>query len=224
MAQPEFVHLRLHSEYALADSIIKVKPLIARARELGMAALALTDRANLFALVKFYRKACASGIKPLVGVDLKLRDAAEPGRSDGLVLLCQNQAGYRNLTRLITRSYIEGQQRGVPMAEREWLTRDTCRGLIALSGCLSGRVSRALSEHREADAEAHREGDRGGARAPRRPRATRSRPRPCCGCGDRDAMTYPRSAAPATAPPGARRACLQTDSDRLPWRECGSVH
>jgi DNA polymerase-3 subunit alpha len=94
--------------------------------------------------VKFYRKAIAAGIKPVIGVDLQIADAAENGRSDGLVLLCQNRAGYRNLTQLVTRSYLEGQHRGVPMVRREWFSAESCDGLIALSGGVNGDLGRAL--------------------------------------------------------------------------------
>ena len=139
-----FVHLHLHTEYSIVDGTVRIPRLMDRCRALGLPAVALSDQGNLFALVKFYRRACSSGIKPIVGVDLRLKDAAEPGRANGLVLLCQNQEGYRNLTRLITRSYLEGQQRGAPMAEREWLTPDSCRGLIALSGGLHGDIARAF--------------------------------------------------------------------------------
>ena len=105
-----FVHLRLHSEYSVADSIIKVKPLIARARELGMAALALTDRANLFALVKFYQAALGAGIKPLVGVDLPL--AGEPGERMRVTVLAMNQPGFRNLIALVSGAYVGCRERG----------------------------------------------------------------------------------------------------------------
>src|SRR6056297_2478628 len=104
----------------------------------GMPAVALTDQSNLFALVKFYRSALARGIKPLIGLDLLLADEDDPQRPSHLVLLCQNRAGYRNLTRLVTRTYLEGQYRGVPMARREWLDANTAAGLIALSGGIQG--------------------------------------------------------------------------------------
>ena len=100
----------------------------------GMPAVALTDQSNLFAMVKFYKAAVARGIKPIVGVDGWLAepgDRAEPSR---LILLCQTLEGYRNLTRLVSRSYLEGQRRGVPQFERSWLTPQSVRGLIALSG------------------------------------------------------------------------------------------
>ena len=139
-----FVHLHLHTEYSLSDSVVRVKPLMAAVAEMGMPAVALTDQNNLFAMVKFYRAALAHGIKPLIGVDALLRDIDEPTRPSCLTFLCQNQEGYRNLSRLVTRSYLEGQHRGVPMVDPQWLNSENCRGLIALSGGVDGDIGRAL--------------------------------------------------------------------------------
>ncbi|MDZ7751031.1 MAG: DNA polymerase III subunit alpha [Gammaproteobacteria bacterium] len=138
---PGFVHLHLHTEFSLVDGLLRIKPLMARTRELGMGALALTDQCNLFALVRFYKAAQAAGIKPLVGVDLWVGDGeGPPGR---LVLLCQNDVGYRNLTGLVSRSYQEGRAQGRPTVARSWLEGAT-EGLIALSGGLAGDVGQAL--------------------------------------------------------------------------------
>ena len=150
-----FVHLHLHTEYSIVDGIVRIPALMEKCRALGMPAVALTDRGNLFGLVKFYRKAMANGIKPLIGVDIQVADDADTGKSDGLVLLCQNLHGYRNLTQLVTRTYLEGQHRGVPMARREWLTPEACAGLIALSGGVNGDLARALQSGHE-DAAARR--------------------------------------------------------------------
>ena len=139
---PGFVHLHLHTEFSLVDGLLRIKPLMARARELGMGALALTDQCNLFALVRFYKAAQGAGIKPLVGVDLWVEgDEARPGR---LVLLCQDDTGYRNLTGLVSRSYQEGRAQGRPTVKRAWLGGAT-DGLIALSGGLAGDVGQALA-------------------------------------------------------------------------------
>ncbi|HSG66579.1 MAG TPA: DNA polymerase III subunit alpha, partial [Gammaproteobacteria bacterium] len=115
-------------------------------------AVALTDQSNLFAMVKFYRAAQARGIKPLIGVDLWLLESGERAEPSRLVLLCQNETGYRNLTRLVTRSYLEGQRKGVPMIEQAWIDSGNSEGLIALSGGREGDVGRALLAGREADA------------------------------------------------------------------------
>ncbi len=139
-----FVHLHLHTEYSLVDSVVRIAPLMSAVADHGMPAVALTDQSNLFALVKFYRSALARGVKPLIGLDLLLADEDDPQRPSHLVLLCQSRAGYRNLTRLVTRTYLEGQHRGVPMARREWLDADSSAGLIALSGGIQGDVGRAV--------------------------------------------------------------------------------
>lgn len=147
-----FVHLHLHSEYSIVDSTVRIPSLCKRAAELDMPAAALTDQGNVFGMVKFYRQALKAGVKPLVGVDLRVADPADPARFDSLVLLCQSLDGYRNLTRLVSRSYLEGQRQGVPRVSRDWLDRDSCGGLIALSGGRFGDVGRQLANGHEKDA------------------------------------------------------------------------
>ncbi|TDJ37100.1 MAG: DNA polymerase III subunit alpha [Gammaproteobacteria bacterium] len=143
MSEP-FVHLHLHTEYSIADGTVRIPALMDQCVRHGMPAVALTDQGNLFGMIKFYRRALASGIKPIIGVDLKLKDPDEADRPFCLILLCQNLVGYRNLARLITRTYLEGQHRGVPLAERAWISRDTTEGLIALSGGIHGDIGRAI--------------------------------------------------------------------------------
>ncbi len=138
---PNFVHLHLHTEYALVDSLIRIKPLVKAVRKAGMPACAVTDYSNLFALVKFYRAAQSEGVKPIIGVDVRLHQGAEP--ASRLVLLCQNEIGYRNLTRLVSRSYTEGQENNVPYLHRQWLNGAT-EGIIALSGGCEGEIGQAL--------------------------------------------------------------------------------
>ena len=139
----EFVHLRVHTEYSLVDSVVRVPRLIDAVVGGDMPAVALTDEQNLFALVKFYRAALAAGIKPLVGVDLRLAEPALRSTPTRLTLLCIDEVGYRNVTRLVSRCYIEGQQRGVALADPAWLTAQTAAGLIGLSGGVQGDISRA---------------------------------------------------------------------------------
>ncbi|MGO9424750.1 MAG: DNA polymerase III subunit alpha [Steroidobacteraceae bacterium] len=143
-ASAQFVHLRLHTEYSLLDGIVRVPELMAAVAGAGMPAVALTDQSNLFAMVKFYKEAQAAGVKPLIGVDVWIREAGERTPPSRLVLLCQNLAGYRHLTQLVTRSFLEGQQRGAPMLERSWLEPAMLRGLIVLSGGQEGDIGQAL--------------------------------------------------------------------------------
>jgi DNA polymerase-3 subunit alpha len=149
---PCFVHLRVHSEYSLVDGLVRVKPLVAKAAELGMPAVALTDQSNLFALVRFYQASLAAGIKPIVGVDAWLRNPEDVNLPFRLVLLVQDSQGYRNLTRLVSRSYREGQHLGRPMLERAWLSGNVA-GLIALSGGCQGDLGRALLAGNQAEAQ-----------------------------------------------------------------------
>jgi DNA polymerase III subunit alpha len=148
-----FVHLRLHTEYSLIDSVVRVPELVAAVAAAGMPAVAVTDQNNLFAMVKFHGEALRAGIKPLVGVDLLVREEGERAPPSRLTLLCQSHSGFRNLARLVTRAYLEGQERGVPRIERRWLTAASLEGLIALSGALEGDIGRALTHARDGDAE-----------------------------------------------------------------------
>ncbi len=148
-----FVHLRLHTEYSLLDGIVRVPELIAAVAAAGMPAVALTDQSNLFAMVKFYKEALAAGIKPLIGVDAWIRGAGERAPPSRAVFICQNLAGYRHLTQLVTRSFLEGQQRGAPMLERSWLQSDMLGGLIVLSGGADGDIGQAIARGRDDEAE-----------------------------------------------------------------------
>ncbi|HMD72427.1 MAG TPA: DNA polymerase III subunit alpha [Steroidobacteraceae bacterium] len=144
----QFVHLRLHTEYSLVDGIVRMPELMAAVAAASMPAVALTDQSNLFAMVKFYKEALSAGVKPLIGVDAWIREPGERAPPTRIVLLCQDLIGYRNLTQLVTRSYLEGQQRGAPMIERAWLTRATLSGLVALSGGAQGDIGRAIARGR----------------------------------------------------------------------------
>ncbi len=141
--EPRFIHLRVHTEYSLVDGTLRIQPLAEAVAQAGMPAVAVTDQSNLFAMVKFYRAAQKSGIKPIIGVDCWLRNDLDANKPSRLVLLVQNSTGYRNLTRLISRSYMEGQHLGRPMLEREWL-QEASAGLIALSGGREGEIGCAL--------------------------------------------------------------------------------
>jgi DNA polymerase-3 subunit alpha len=139
----EFVHLRVHSEYSLSDGLVRIEPLIDRCRELKLPAVALTDQANLFGLIKFYKAALSGGIKPIVGADLWVFNPENPKLPDRLTLLVQNRQGYRNLTVLLSRAYLEGQRFGRPCVEADWV-HAAAEGLIALSGAREGEVGRRL--------------------------------------------------------------------------------
>jgi len=137
----------------LVDGIVRVPDLMAAVAAAGMPAVALTDQSNLFAMVKFYKEAQAAGVKPLIGVDAWIREPGERAPPSRIVFLCQNLAGYRHLTQLVTRSYLEGQHRGVPMLERGWLNREALEGLIVLSGGFEGDIGQAIARGRDDEAE-----------------------------------------------------------------------
>ncbi len=152
-APPAFVHLHLHSEYSLRDSTLRIPELVARAAALGQPALALTDRNNLFALVKFYTAAEKAGVKPIIGCDLSLRDGN--GAPSTLTALCRDHAGYLALSHLLTRAWLEGHHDDGVAIEPAWLEhacRHSGNGLFLLAGwqspagmhARSGRIEPAL--------------------------------------------------------------------------------
>jgi len=143
MLQPSFIHLRLHSEYSIADGIVRIPEAVAAAKQDAMPALALTDLNNVFGLIKFYQAARSSGIKPIIGCDVFVSNPAERDQPFRLLLLCQSNAGYLRLCNLLTRAYRENQYRGRPELNRQWL-REGADGLIALSGAHFGEVGAAL--------------------------------------------------------------------------------
>jgi DNA polymerase-3 subunit alpha len=147
-----FVHLHVHTEFSLVDSTVRIPTLMQHCADDGMLAVAMTDQNNLFGMVKFYKKALAAGVKPIIGVDLSITNEEESDKPYQIVLLCQNKVGYRNLSRLVSRSYLEGQVRGEPQARRSWLDKDSCEGLIALSGGVRGDVGQALLNAHDEDA------------------------------------------------------------------------
>ena len=142
MTSPGFVHLHVHSEFSLNDGIIRIDDLVKNSVEKKFSAVALTDLSNLFGLIKFYNSARAHGIKPIIGSEiLVIKDYDSiPGP---LVLLVKNQTGYTNLTKLVSKAYVEGQKKGDPLVKIEWLS-EYSEGLIALSGGQEGHIGQAI--------------------------------------------------------------------------------
>ncbi len=144
-----FVHLRVHSEYSLIDGIVRVKGLVKAAETAAMPAVALTDQSNLCALVKFYKAAMASGIKPIIGADVWLEREDKPREPWRMTLLAQNEQGYGRLRELLSMGYQLNQHHEIPILKREWLLTKN-EGLILLSGAKEGDVGGALmSSHPE---------------------------------------------------------------------------
>lgn len=142
---PNFVHLRLHTEYSLSDGLLTISSLMEKATQFSMPAIAITDISNLYATVKFYQEAFKAGIKPIIGVDLWIAQS-KPKESSRITLLCQTNEGYKNLLKLVSQSYLEGQQTDKPLIQKAWL-ETLSPGLIALSGGLEGDIAQALLSH-----------------------------------------------------------------------------
>lgn len=144
----DFVHLRVHTEFSLRDSIVRIGELVSASAQLEMPAVAVTDICNVYGLVKFYKAAQSKGVKPIFGADLQVRTGDELSWVTALVM---NDEGYRQLIALISRAYVEGQEQGLPIVQRAWLEQAQS-GLIFLLGRGSD-VGQALlgSDPRHAD-------------------------------------------------------------------------
>jgi len=149
-----FVHLHVHSEYSILDGACRIPALAARAAEFEMPAVALTDHGSLAGAVELYKAAGKEGVKPILGCEVYVaenRRAQQKGYAH-LTLLAESNEGYGNLIKLASAGYLEGYYYK-PRVDWELLESHSA-GLIALSGCLSGRVCKALEENRPADAAA----------------------------------------------------------------------
>src|SRR6266480_7864690 len=154
VAEAGFVHLHVHSEYSILDGACRIPALAARAAELEMPAVSLTDHGSLAGAVQLYQHATKQGVKPLIGCEVYVADdrkAQQKGYAH-LTLLAENNTGYSNLIKLASAGYLEGYYYK-PRVDWELLERHS-DGLVALSGCLSGRVAKAMEENRPNDAAA----------------------------------------------------------------------
>ena len=143
MPAPGFVHLRLHSEFSIADGTLRIDDAVDAAASDRMPALALTDLGNQFGLIKFYRAARARGIKPIAGCDVFIANESERDLPTRALLLAANRDGYLRLCDWLSRAYCGNQHRGRAHLRREWFDEGT-EGLIALSGARDGDVGQAL--------------------------------------------------------------------------------
>ena len=145
-----FTHLHVHTEYSLLDGAARIKDLVARAKELGMESVAITDHGVMFGVIDFYRECLAAGIKPLIGCEVYTaartmadKDADKDKYQGHLVLLAKNNQGYKNLIKIVSQGFIKGFYYK-PRIDKEVL-RQHSEGIIALSACLAGDVQRKLS-------------------------------------------------------------------------------
>ncbi len=142
-----FVHLHLHSQYSLLDGAIKFEELFLQSKEFDMEAVALTDHGNLFGAYDFYKKAKEAGVKPIIGCEIYVTPKINPdkpseGKTYHLTVLSMNYEGYQNLSRLVTKGYLEGFYRK-PRVDHDLLDKHS-NGLIALSGCLNSELSQTI--------------------------------------------------------------------------------
>ena len=140
---PAFVHLRLHSEFSIVDGTVRIDAAVEAAVADSMPAVAITDLANAFGLVKFYRAARRAGVKPIFGCDVWITHDAERDQPYRALLLAQSREGYLRLADWLTRAYRTNQYRGRVEFRRDWF-RDGTSGIIALSGARDGDVGKAL--------------------------------------------------------------------------------
>ncbi|MBR2736610.1 MAG: DNA polymerase III subunit alpha, partial [Firmicutes bacterium] len=146
-----FTHLHVHTEYSLLDGASRIGPLVRKAAELGMDSLAITDHGVMFGVIDFYKEARKAGIHPVIGCEVYTaarsrfdRDPEKDKRRGHLILLAENNDGYKNLIRIVSRSFTEGFYYK-PRVDRELLRRFS-GGIIATSACLAGDVQRKLLE------------------------------------------------------------------------------
>ena len=149
--EPIFVHLDVNSEYSIGQSVIRIEDLLNKALEYQMPALGIADSNNLFAAYKFFKRAIEVGIKPIIGATVSIR----PGVSEKiskLILLCKNATGYKNLSNLITRSYLEGHQKDKALIDIDWLDSQSSSGLVVISGGYNGFIQNLLLSEKSIDA------------------------------------------------------------------------
>ncbi len=148
-----FVHLHLHTEYSLIDGLIDIDALAAKVADMGMPAIAVTEKGQAFSALKFYRAMREKGVKPLIGAELNIiRENKD--KPFNIIVLCQHIAGFQNLSKLITRSYLEGQYRGNPLIQFEWFKKNN-DGLIVIDCAETGDFANTLLFQDKAKTEAN---------------------------------------------------------------------
>ncbi|MFM0724759.1 DNA polymerase III subunit alpha [Paraburkholderia strydomiana] len=149
MSDPRFVHLRVHSEFSIADGIVRLDDIVKAAAKDGQGALALTDLGNAFGLVRFYKEARGKGVKPIAGCDVWITNPDDRDKPSRLLLLVKDRRGYLNLCELLSKASLTNQHRGRAEVEAGWLESGLGEGLLALSGAQQGDVGLALAAGNE---------------------------------------------------------------------------
>ncbi|MFQ1743034.1 DNA polymerase III subunit alpha [Aeromonas veronii] len=143
MADPRFIHLRVHTDFSMVDGLQKINPIVGAAAADNMPAIALTDQMNMCGLVRFYGAAHGKGIKPIVGADFWVQSDELGDEQFRLTLLAMDNEGYQNITLLISRGYQRGHVQGRPVIDKSWLA-EHAKGVIVLSGGREGDVGKFL--------------------------------------------------------------------------------
>ena len=138
-----FIHLHLHSEYSISDSLIRINDLIEKISETNSPSVSITDHNNIFSLVKFYKLAIRNGVKPIIGIEVDMIDSTDISKLSRVVLLCKNMVGFNNLSNLITDSYVNLNESNKFLVSKEELAKRS-EGLIALSGGIHGDLANSL--------------------------------------------------------------------------------
>ena len=146
---PDFVHLHVHTQYSLLDGAIRIDDLLQRAAQFGMQSVAITDHGTMFGVVDFYQKATKAGIKPIIGIEIYVAPRTRFDKTpidnrdlSHLILLAENQEGYRNLCKLASAAQLEGFYYK-PRIDKQIL-KENSSGLIAMTACLHGEIPRRI--------------------------------------------------------------------------------
>ena len=152
-----FVHLHLHTQYSLLDGFCKIDPLVKRAKEMGMPAIAITDHGTMFGVIEFFKKVTEAGLKPIIGLEAYLaargmndRDPRLDRQSSHLLLLAENMTGYQNLLRIASSAQLDGFYY-YPRIDRDYLAAHS-EGLICTTGCMASDISRTIRDEGAAGA------------------------------------------------------------------------
>src|SRR3989338_1761030 len=146
----KFTHLHTHTHYSLLDGLSRIDELVAKAKEIGMEALALTDHGVMYGAIEFYKKAKKAGIKPIIGCEIYISENSMHQKRSNiddkryhLILLAKNNTGYKNLIKIVSAAHLEGFYYK-PRVDKDFLRKHS-DGLIALSACLGGELSKAIA-------------------------------------------------------------------------------
>ena len=145
----DFVHLHVHTEYSLLDGANRIKELVARVKELGMNAVAITDHGVMYGAIEFYKECKKNGIKPIIGCEIYVaprtrfdKEANVDDRLGHLILIAKDNEGYSNLIKIVSKAFTEGYYYK-PRADLD-LLRQYSKGIICTSACIAGFISRAI--------------------------------------------------------------------------------